>query len=133
MPRFERDIGVGWIVGADPSLAESAMARPTNARFRRVSSGTAVARLRAVPEISRFFGIVVRMYYQEHEPRHFHAEHRAQEGKFDFDGNQIVGNITSKNALDLIRQWAQLNRSALDANWSNIIAGRSLDRIRPLE
>jgi hypothetical protein len=30
---------------------------------------------------------------------HFHAEHQSQQGKFDFDGNQIVGNITSKNAL----------------------------------
>jgi hypothetical protein len=40
----------------------------------------------------------------------FHAEHQAQEGKFDFDGNQIVGNITSRNALGLIQQWAQLNR-----------------------
>jgi len=80
-----------------------------------------------------FFGIIVRMYHKEHEPRHFHAEHQSQQGKFDFDGNQIVGNITSKNALALIRQWAQLNRAALDANWSKIKTGDPLDRIPPLE
>jgi len=45
----------------------------------------------------------------------------------------IVGNITSKNALKLIREWAQLNRAALDANWANITAGKPLDRIPPLE
>jgi hypothetical protein len=55
------------------------------------------------------------------------------EGKFDFEGNQLVGNITSKNALGLIRQWAQLNRAALEANWSKIQLGQPLDRIPPLE
>lgn len=86
-----------------------------------------------MPVIAIFFGIVIRMYYKEHEPRHFHADHQAQHGKFDFDGNQVVGNITSRNALDLIRQWAQLNRAALDANWSKIKSGQPLDRIPPLE
>jgi hypothetical protein len=86
-----------------------------------------------MPVISIFFGIVIRMYHKEHEPRHFHAEHQAQDGTFDFDGNQIVGNITSRNALDLIRQWAQANRAALDANWSKIKSGQPLERIPPLE
>ena len=65
--------------------------------------------------------------------RDFHAEHQSQQGKFDFDGRMIVGNITSANALKLIRQWAQLHRVALDANWANIVAGKPLDRIPPLE
>jgi hypothetical protein len=86
-----------------------------------------------VPVISVFFGIVIRMYYKEHEPPHFHAEHQALEGKFDFDGNQVVGNITSRNALELIRQWAQLYRAALSDNWSKIKTGQPLDRIPPLE
>jgi len=86
-----------------------------------------------MPVIAIFFGIVIRMYYKEHEPRHFHAEHQGQYGKFDFDGRQLAGNITSRTALRLIRKWAQLNRPALDANWANISAGRPLDRIPPLE
>ena len=45
----------------------------------------------------------------------------------------IVGNITSKTPLRLIRQWAQLNRAALDDNWVNIKAGKPLSRIAPLE
>jgi len=86
-----------------------------------------------MPVISIFFGIVIRMYFREHEPKHFHAEYQALEGKFDFDGNQLVGNIRSKNALGLIQQWAQLNRAALEVNWSKIQAGQPLDRIPPLE
>jgi hypothetical protein len=85
-----------------------------------------------VPVISIFFGIVIRMYYKEHEPRHFHAEHQAVEGKFDFDGNQIIGNITSRNALDLIRQWAQLHRAALNANWSKTKSGSRWTAFRRL-
>jgi hypothetical protein len=86
-----------------------------------------------MPVIAIFFGIVIRMYFKEHEPRDFHAEHQFLQGKFDFDGNQTVGNITSKNALALIRQWARINRTALDANWANIKAGKPLNRIPPLE
>jgi len=86
-----------------------------------------------MPVISVFFGIVIRMYFREHEPKHFHAEHQAQEGKFDFYGNQILGNITSRNALGLIQQWAQLNREALEVNWAKILSGQPLDRIPPLE
>jgi hypothetical protein len=86
-----------------------------------------------MPVIAVFFGIIVRMFYREHEPKHFHAEHQAQQGKFDFDGRLIVGNITSKTALKLIQEWARLNRSALDANWAKMKAGQPLDRIPPLE
>ncbi len=44
-----------------------------------------------MPILSAFHGIVIRMYYQEHEPPHFHAEHRDQQGKFDFDGSMLAG------------------------------------------
>jgi hypothetical protein len=44
-----------------------------------------------MPVISVFFGIVIRMHFREHESKHFHAEHQAQEGKFDFDGNPDRG------------------------------------------
>ncbi|MFQ5829095.1 MAG: DUF4160 domain-containing protein [Candidatus Methylomirabilia bacterium] len=43
-----------------------------------------------MPIISVFFGIVIRMFYKEHEPTHFHAEYQGQQGKFDLDGEMIV-------------------------------------------
>ena len=86
-----------------------------------------------MPVIAVFFGIIVRMFYREHEPKHFHAEHQGQHGKFDFDGSMIVGNLTSKTALRLIREWARLHRAALEANWAKMKAGEALDRIAPLE
>jgi hypothetical protein len=86
-----------------------------------------------VPIIAVFFGIIIRMFYKEHEPAHFHAEHQGQQGKFDFSGKMIVGNIQSRTALQLIRQWAQLHGAELDANWSKMKAGEPLDKIPPLE
>jgi len=45
----------------------------------------------------------------------------------------LVGNIQSKTALRLIREWAGLHRSELEANWENMKVGRPLERIEPLE
>jgi len=87
----------------------------------------------AVPIISIFFGIVVRMFYKEHEPPHFHAEYQGQQGKFDFEGRMTAGTVQSGTALRLIREWAAMHRRELERNWEKMKAGRPLDRIEPLE
>ena len=73
------------------------------------------------------------MFYREHEPVHFHAEYQGQEAKFNLDGEMIVGNIRSRTARRLIRQWAVLHRQELEVNWKNMKAGRPLERVEPLE
>jgi hypothetical protein len=85
-----------------------------------------------MPIISAFFGIVIRMFYKEHEPAHFHAEHGGQRAKFDFDGVILVGEIRSRKASARIRAWAQLHRSELEANWEKMKVGRPLESIEPL-
>ena len=85
-----------------------------------------------MPIISAFFGIVIRMFYKEHEPAHFHAEHSGQQGKFDFSGSLIAGDIRSRKARERIRNWAQLHRTELEANWEKMKAGRPLESIEPL-
>ena len=73
------------------------------------------------------------MFYKEHDPAHFHAEYQGQQGKFVFDGQTLVGNLRSKTALRLVRAWAVLHRTELEANWERLKAGRPLERIEPLE
>jgi len=85
-----------------------------------------------MPAISIFFGIIIRMFYNEHEPAHFHAEYQGQRGKFDFTGRMIVGNIGSKTARRLIKQWAQAHEIELRANWQRMKAGKPLEMIEPL-
>ncbi len=85
-----------------------------------------------MPIISTFFGIVIRMYYQDHEPGHFHAEYQGQHAKFTFDGESLAGDL-SGTARRLIREWALQHRSDLEANWARMRAGTQLERIAPLE
>jgi hypothetical protein len=86
-----------------------------------------------MPIISAFFGIVIRMFYREHEPAHFHAEYQGQQAKFDFDGKMIAGDMKSKTARRLIKQWAAAHREELERNWEKMKEGRTLERIAPLD
>ena len=86
-----------------------------------------------MPVISTFFGIVIRMFYKDHEPPHFHAEHQGQLAKCDFDGEINAGYIRSETARTLIRRWAVSHRRQLEANWDKMKEGRPMDRIEPLE
>lgn len=67
-----------------------------------------------VPIISTFFGIVIRMYYQEHEPAHFHAEYQGQQATFLVTGEILVGAIRSGTARRLsgqpstVASWRQI-------------------------
>ncbi len=86
-----------------------------------------------MPTISPFFGIVIRMFYQDHPPPHFHAEYQGQQGKFGFDGVMTEGNVRSRTAHRLIREWAELHRAELEANWERARAKTPLDTRAPLE
>jgi hypothetical protein len=86
-----------------------------------------------VPVISVFFGIIIRMFYREHGVPHFHAEHQGEQATFTFDGEVLAGGMRSRTALRLIREWAAAHRPELEANWTRIKEGKTLDRIAPLD
>jgi hypothetical protein len=80
-----------------------------------------------------FFGIVIGMFYKDHEPAHFHAEYRNQQAKFTFDGELLIGEIRSRKTRERIRRWALEHRGELLANWENMKTGRPLEIIAPLQ
>lgn len=86
-----------------------------------------------MPIISIFFGIVIRMFYNDHDPPHFHAEYQGQRGKFDLDGEIVVGDVHSRTARAPDQGVATLHRGEIEANWERMRAGRALERIPPLE
>ena len=73
------------------------------------------------------------MYYQDHEPGHFHAEYQGEQAKFDFSGVLLVGQITSGTARRLIKEWAELHQDELETNWERMKAGETMEQIPPLE
>jgi hypothetical protein len=86
-----------------------------------------------VPVISTFFGIVIRMFYREHGVPHFHAEYQGQQATFTFDGELLAGNLHSRTALRLVKEWALARREELDANWGRVKLGEPLEKVAPLD
>ncbi len=86
-----------------------------------------------MPYVSMFFGIIVRMFHNEHNPPHFHAEYQGQRAVFSMDGEMINGNIRSSTARRLIREWAELHRQDLLANWTAAAQGKPIAKIAPLD
>jgi len=86
-----------------------------------------------MPVISTFFGIIIRMFYADHEPPHFHVEYQGESATFDFSGTLLAGQIRSPRVRRLIREWAQLHQFELRANWKRIKAQEQLRQIAPLE
>ena len=85
-----------------------------------------------MPVISAFFGIVIRMYYDEHDPPHLHAEYQGNRAVLDFRGNIIKGDLRSRTALRLVREWIDLHPGDLYADWELAQAGHNLKEIEPL-
>ena len=86
-----------------------------------------------MPEISRFFGIIIRMYYEDHNPPHLHAEHQGNKVLLDFQGNIFRGDLRSRTALRLTREWIDLHVAELQEDWDLARAGRIVNKIDPLD
>lgn len=86
-----------------------------------------------MPIIATFFGIVIRMYYDDHNPPHIHAEYQGQKGIIDFRGNIMKGDISSKAALRLVREWIDLHVDELSRDWELASKGKEVKKIAPLE
>jgi hypothetical protein len=86
-----------------------------------------------MPEISRFYGIVVQMYYNDHDPPHFHVRYSGQRALMAIDGFAVLrGNLTAR-AVNLVREWAALHQAELLVNWSLARRDAELNPISPLE
>ena len=84
-----------------------------------------------MPEISRFYGIVIKMFFKprEHEPSHIHALYGEYVGEFNIKtGEMIVGDLPPK-AIALVREWLFINSEALQGMWDTQV----IEKLPPLE
>ena len=86
-----------------------------------------------MPEISRFFGIVVQMYYADHEPPHFHVRYSGQKALIAIETLTVLRGHLSPRALGLVTEWAALHRAELMEDWTLSRAEARLKPIAPLE
>ncbi len=85
-----------------------------------------------MPEISRFLGIVIRMYYRDHAPPHFHAEYGEHEITVEIESGVVNGRFP-RRALTAVLEWYELHRDELLDDWQLARQKQPLHRIDPLE
>ena len=86
-----------------------------------------------VPEVSRFFGMVIAMYYNDHTPPHFHVRYGMQKAVVGIDPLALLAGRLSPKTLGLVLEWAALHQAELMANWELARQQAPLNRIDPLE
>jgi hypothetical protein len=82
-----------------------------------------------MPEISRFFGIVITMYYDDHAPPHFHARYGGDEIKVEIENGRVLAGRFSPRLTGLVQEWLVLHRNELQENWRRARQEESLERI----
>lgn len=85
-----------------------------------------------VPTISRFYGILIRMYLGDHPPAHFHVRYGEHKARFEIaTGDRIDGGLPPR-AERLVGEWADLHRTELEANWRRCEQRGPLAPVDPL-
>ena len=90
------------------------------------------ARAPAMPEISRFFGIAIAMYYREHAEPRFRALSGVHAADVAIDTGAVAGHFPPR-ALGLVQEWRELHLPELRENWRRAGLGRPLVAVPPLE
>jgi len=82
-----------------------------------------------MPEISRFYGIIIKMFFSDHAPPHFHALYGDHEAVFNIQNLAVMGGSLPPRALGLVTEWASLHQETLLDLWEHAINLRPLKKI----
>ncbi len=86
-----------------------------------------------MPEISRFYGIIFRMFFREHAPPHFHAAYGDDEVLISIETLAVVSGWLPARAMGLVIEWASLHKDELRKNWEKVYNHQKPDKIEPLK
>ena len=86
-----------------------------------------------MPEISRFFGVLITMYYNDHAPPHFHVRYGSQKALVSIGELTVLEGRLSPRVLGLVVEWAALHKTGLEQNWERSRQRLPLEDIAPLE
>ena len=82
-----------------------------------------------MPTISWFYGIAIRMFYNDHAPPHFHAFTDEGEARIAIADGRLISGRLGRRQQELVRAWTLENRAALMDNWERARTHRALERI----
>ena len=86
-----------------------------------------------MPEISRFFGIIITMYYNDHPPPHFHVRYGGQKAIIVIPSLSLLHGSLSPRVFGMVMEWAALHQTELLENWDLARQQAPLKKIAPLE
>jgi hypothetical protein len=84
-----------------------------------------------MPEISRFFGIIIAMFAKDHVPPHFHAKYGEFKATFDISTGELLDGNLPRRAIRLVQDWAELHKEELIENW--VESQKNNPDIKPIE
>jgi Domain of unknown function (DUF4160) len=85
-----------------------------------------------MPTLSTFYGILIRMFFNDHAPPHFHARYGEFEATIDIDTQGVIQGELPRRALILVQEWAMIHREELFEDWRLCRENRSPAKIEPL-
>jgi hypothetical protein len=85
-----------------------------------------------MPEISRFFGIVIRMYFDDHNPPHLHAFYGECEAQIGIEPIALLNGALPARAASMVFEWAALHQRELMQNWRRLHNDEPAKHIEPL-
>ncbi len=86
-----------------------------------------------MPEVSRFFGISIRMYFDDHQPPHFHATYADSEVQVGIDPLALLRGRFPRRALGMVMEWAAMHQRELLDNWDRLHDEQAPLKIDPLD
>jgi hypothetical protein len=105
-------------------------------RTQRWSQAVPKCRIALVPELCRFFGIIIRMFSEvgaQHHTPHFHAYYQEEVGIFSIDPVELITGSLPKRQRRLVEAWAELHQQELMADWDTLQEGKTPQPIEPLK
>jgi len=85
-----------------------------------------------MPEICRFLGIIIYMYFNDHDPPHFHTQYNEFRGKITINELQLIEGRLPKRIMVLVLEWANSHRTELLENWETLKKEGKFKKIKPL-
>ncbi len=86
-----------------------------------------------MPTICRFYGILIQMYYDDHNPPHFHAIYGSYKAVITIQDSAILEGDLPPKAVGLVMEWARLRKSDLLKEWDQARKKQALFQIEPIE
>jgi hypothetical protein len=84
------------------------------------------------PRLSEFYGVKVYMYWEDHNPPHFHAEYAGMEAVISIDPIHVLAGIVPPRVISLVLEWAAMHQIELRACWAQMRFGIKPALIPPL-